>query len=441
MVHDGRGSSLRVPSEAQVGTRASFSVILKAIFRALLAMPAAAALAACSIVPGGGPQQSAVEQGAAMVALTPSEGAAKLDYALVHVNGDMAKSLGRVVEARFGGSFGPRGGAQPLRIGAGDVLSITIFEAGPGGLFTAPATTGVRPGNFVELPPQTVGPDGRIQVPYAGGKKQDGSGSDAGTRNSGTISAIGRTPEQLAREIERVLAPLALEPQVVVTFREQRSAQVSVLGEVSAPAKLTINPLGERVLDMLARAGGPRYPAYETVVTLQRGGRREATSLTSLVKAPANNVFVQPGDTLYVQREQRYFVALGATGQNGLYFFDSENVNLSYAMGKAAGLLDERAEPSAVYLYRLESRQRLMRLGVDVAQFPGEMVPTIYTVNLRDPSALFLTQSMQMQDRDVVFVSNAAIVDATKFLQFIRIGLATVNEGAAIRHPFVANSN
>lgn len=192
---------------------------------------------------------------------------------------------------------------------------------------------------------------------------------------------------------------------------------------------------------MLARAGGPRYPAYETVVTLQRGGRRESTSLTSLVKAPANNVFVQPGDTLYVQREQRYFVALGATGQNGLYFFDSENVNLSYAMGKAAGLLDERAEPSAVYLYRLESRPRLMRLGVDVAQFPGEMVPTIYTVNLRDPSALFLTQSMQMQDRDVVFVSNAAIVDATKFLQFIRIGLATVNEGAAVRHPFVVNSN
>ena len=399
-------------------------VNLSALLRGFRATLVAAALAGCSVVPGGGPQQAAVEQGAATVVQTAPQGAAKLDYALVHVDGAMARALGRAVEPRFAGAFLDRGGPQSLRIGAGDVLGITIFEAGPGGLFTPPATSGVRPGNFVELPSQTVGPDGRISVPYAGG-------------DSDRIVARGLSPQQLSQEIERRLRSRALEPQVVVTFREQRSAQVAVLGEVAAPAKVTINPLGERVLDMLARAGGPRHPAYETVVVLQRGSSRASASLTTLVRDPSNNVYVRPGDTLYVQREQRYFVALGATGQNGLYFFDSENVNLSYAMGKAAGLLDERAEPSAVYLYRNESRRRLASLGVDVGSFHSETVPTIYTVNLRDPSALFLTQSIQMQDRDVIYVSNAAIVDATKFLQFLRIGIATVNDGAAVRHPFV----
>lgn len=396
------------------------SVALRQVSTTLKLYLVAALLGGCSIVPGSGPQSAAVEQGAATVVLPAPEGASTVGYAFVNLNAGIARSLGRIVEGRFEGVFTDRTGPGALRVGPGDVLAITIFEAGPGGLFTPPATSGVRPGNFVELPAQTIGRDGMISVPYAG-----------------SLQAAGLSPGQLERAIEARLKNRALEPQVVVTFREQRSSQVSVLGEVLAPAKVTINPMGERVLDLLARAGGPRYPSYETVVTLQRGSRKATVSLTTLVNAPSNNIYVQAGDTLYVRREQRSFTAMGATGQNGLYFFDSENVSLAYAMGKASGLLDERAEPGAVFVYRLESRRRLESMGIDVAQFHGEIVPTVYALNLRDPSSLFLTQSIQMQDRDVIFVGNAITVDITKFLQFLRIGIATVNEGAGVRAPFV----
>ena len=58
-------------------------------------------------------------------------------------------------------------GRPELRFGIGDVVSVTIFEAAAGGLFI-PTEAGVRPGNFVTLPDQTVDNDGNISVPYAG---------------------------------------------------------------------------------------------------------------------------------------------------------------------------------------------------------------------------------------------------------------------------------
>ena len=52
-------------------------------------------------------------------------------------------------------------------LGIGDVVSVTIFEAEPGGLFI-PLEASARPGNFITLPNQTVDSNGNITVPYAG---------------------------------------------------------------------------------------------------------------------------------------------------------------------------------------------------------------------------------------------------------------------------------
>jgi protein involved in polysaccharide export with SLBB domain len=55
---------------------------------------------------------------------------------------------------------------RQITLGIGDVVSVTIFEAEPGGLFV-PSDAGARPGNFVALPDQVVDPNGNITVPYA----------------------------------------------------------------------------------------------------------------------------------------------------------------------------------------------------------------------------------------------------------------------------------
>ena len=75
----------------------------------------------------------------------------------------------------------------PVKLGVGDVVSVTIFEAEPGGLFI-PSEPGARPGNFVTLPTQVVDNNGNITVPYAG-----------------TIRALGRTPSEVQEAINQAL--------------------------------------------------------------------------------------------------------------------------------------------------------------------------------------------------------------------------------------------
>jgi hypothetical protein len=67
------------------------------------------------------------------------------------------------------------------------VVSVTIFEAEPGGLFV-PSDAGARPGNFVTLPDQVVDTNGTITVPYAG-----------------KIRAVGRTPAEVQDAISEAL--------------------------------------------------------------------------------------------------------------------------------------------------------------------------------------------------------------------------------------------
>jgi polysaccharide export outer membrane protein len=390
-------------------------------FRAAACVALGLALGACTILPSQGPEATRIasKASASSGAFDNTGENPRVAYAFVPVTEPVLLAAARSgLGNRLAGRLSDRRGPSRLTIGAGDIVTFTIFEAAPGGLFTPPASAGARPGNFVELPPQAVGRDGAISIPYAG-----------------TINVVGRTPSEVERTIEGRLKNRAIEPQVILTIREQRALQASVLGEVNAAAKLTLNPQGERVLDLIARAGGPRFPAYETLVSVQRGGQRAQTSLATLVKEPSNNIYVQPGDSIFLTREQRYFVALGASGQNGLFNFDAERVTLSYAMGKAGGLLDERADPGAVFIYRLESRKLLHSLGIDTSNIPanGEMVPTIYAINLREPSGLFLTQAWTMQDKDVIFVANAVSVEITKFLQFLRVGINTVREAASAR--------
>ncbi|MEI9915753.1 MAG: polysaccharide biosynthesis/export family protein [Methylovirgula sp.] len=185
--------------------------------------------------------------------------------------------------------------------GVGDVVSITIFEAQAGGLFI-PAQAGIRPGNFVTLPDQIVDNAGNISVPYAG-----------------PIRAAGKTNVQIQNEIIARIKNRAIDPQVIVTATQQRSSFVSVMGEVNAPVRYPSFLAGaqDRITDALTRAGGIKGQGYETWVILERGHRRMTIPFENLIMDASNNVYVQPGDRIYVYREQQKFIALGAVGSAG----------------------------------------------------------------------------------------------------------------------------
>ncbi|MET4456764.1 polysaccharide biosynthesis/export family protein [Bradyrhizobium sp. RT3b] len=357
--------------------------------------------AGCAIMPMSGPEDHVIK----------SEHTKNgPEYGLVTLTPTVVDILKEYGPGAIAGSFPDNRPPPSIKFGIGDVVAVSIFEAAAGGLFI-PAEAGVRPGNFVALPNQNVDSAGFITVPYAG-----------------AVKAAGRTPSEIQQDIVKAIGNRAIEPQVVVSLVTQNTSLISVLGEVNQPTRLTANAAGERVLDVISRAGGPKGQGWETWVTLERHGKRATVPFGALVYTPANNVWVHPGDTIYVYREPQIFLAFGASGQQGQFPFDMWKINMAQAMAKAGGLLDGQAEPSGVYLYRREPRELAERLGVDCSKFVGPTVPVVYNADFRDPAAYFLATKFDMRDKDVLFAANAATVDTAKFLQFVRVVIATAND-------------
>jgi polysaccharide biosynthesis/export protein len=395
------------------------------------------ATASCTELPISGPYDSTIVQGATTAALRSPESVA-YEYALVDLDACVVSHVFDIDGGSFHASFGNRRGPDPaVLVGPGDVLQVTVFESKSGGLFI-PADSGTRPGNFVTFPPMTVDYYGSIAVPYGG-----------------QIKAAGRSVQQIERAIEDRLSDRAIEPRVVVTLAEQNASAVSIVGEVNAAKKTRITQAGERILDMIAHAGGPHYPGYETYVTLQRGGRKATIYFNTLIDHPEENIYAAAGDTIYVFREPRRFIAFGAvgvavgvgassalTGLSSLFTFDQDRLTLAEGVGKAGGLLDYRANPAQVFLYRLEARQSLEAMGVDLTRFPPtqKLIPTVYRANFRDPSSYFFAQQFPMRNKDIIYASNADSVEVVKFVDYVTsfAGGATVVavDGGAARHGF-----
>ena len=360
------------------------------------------ACSGCALMPASGPQSFNV------TGLSEGE-PVTLPYALVKLEPSVLKVLGEA-RPRLSTAFANRTPPKAFRFGIGDTVSVTIFEAAAGGLFI-PAEAGVRPGNFVTIPNQAVDNNGNISVPYAG-----------------NVQARGRTPPEVQQSIVDALKNRAIEPQAVVSLVDQRASLISVLGDVKASGRFPASSSGERILDVVTRAGGPSAQGYDTWVTLERQGHRASVPFGALVYEPSNNIFVIPSDTIYLYSEPQTFVAFGAAGTQGHYKFDAWRVSLAEAVGKHGGLNDLQADPGNVFLYRGETREVAGRLGVDVSKYKGPIIPIIYHVNFRDPSGYFQAQAFEMRNKDVIYTSNAISVETTKFLNYLRTIMATVND-------------
>lgn len=396
------------------------------------AVCAASLMAGCAALPRSGPDDERIRRSAAVhisdIRCTEAEIAAaaarptemtrtfcyvggELQYILVDIEQPILAFVNDPGPGAFRGTFGGgRGGAPELRVGVGDVVQVSIFESAAGGLFV-PAEAGSRPGNFIALAPQTVDQTGTISVPYAG-----------------QIRAAGRSLPQIQAAIEAALKERAIEPQAIVALTEQRANQVAVVGQVNAPNTFALSPAGNRVLDVVARAGGSQCAGHNTFVTLQRGGRSSTVFFNTLVENARENIFVAPGDTVYVFCEERTFLAFGATGESAVFRFEADRLSLAQGVAKAGGLLDERADPKHVFLYRLEDRDTLARLGIDLSQVaPGlKAIPTIYRADLREPTGFFLAQNFPLTDDDIIYISNADSVELLKLLTVINAVAETV---------------
>jgi polysaccharide export outer membrane protein len=194
--------------------------------------------------------------------------------------------------ALIGCSGPPKGGTEvaPMRtdpgrtgnasqdeyiIGAGDQLSVFVYrnpDLSEGGV--------------------AVRPDGRISTPLI----ED-------------MMAAGKTPKQLARDLEQRLAKFIQDPNVTVIVRSfigPPDRQVRVIGEATEPTAIPYRDHMTLLDVMIATHGLTKYAAGNraVIVRIDPDGKRRsiAVKLSDLIKDGdiSQNIEMQPGDTLIV---------------------------------------------------------------------------------------------------------------------------------------------
>src|SRR5215217_6263524 len=144
--------------------------------------------AGCSSLPTAGPTVKEVRQ----QELADNQ----LRFALVDIDDNVVTVQTAAPPESFSARFKKYGRPPQPKIGVGDTLTVSIWEAAGGGLFgPASSIEGVSPGSRnVTIPEQVAGRDGMITVPFAG-----------------QIPVVGRTPFEVQRAIEQRLSEKAIE--------------------------------------------------------------------------------------------------------------------------------------------------------------------------------------------------------------------------------------
>lgn len=159
-------------------------------------------------------------------------------------------------------------------IGPGDSLRIFVYQA-------PDLSGGVA-----------VRPDGRISVPLVG-----------------DITAAGKQPMVLAKELETILKKYVHAPTVTVivnSFVGPLERQIRIIGEATDPSAMPYRD-GMTLLDvMIATRGVTKFAAGNRAVVIRRGEDGSSTSipvrLSDLIKDGdfRANIEMQPGDTLII---------------------------------------------------------------------------------------------------------------------------------------------
>jgi polysaccharide biosynthesis/export protein len=282
--------------------------------------------------------------------------------------------------------------AVPISIAPGDVLRVRIFERYGGNIFPTLNSQG-----GADLGVQRVGSDGTITLPFVG-----------------TVPVAGLDLTQAEQRIrDRVNATNKVQdPEVIVDFESPRAHTVVVSGEVKKPGRISILEGVRTVIDAINMAGGPAVgagtaPSNQVEVIVRRNGQVILTAQLSDLLA-GSDIPVERGDEIVVRPNARVYTVLGAVQKSGNVEMTKATLSLLEALGNVGGLMDQRANKTGVYVFRMG----------DLQTNPTARA-RVFRLDLFQPVSIFVAQQFGVQARDVVYVTNAPLYEYDKVLTSI----------------------
>lgn len=259
------------------------------------------------------------------------------------------------------------------RIGAGDVLSIVVWDHPE---LTAPF------GSFNNVQDQgnVVREDGSIFYPFVG-----------------KVMVAGRTARSIQEELSVKLAEFIESPQLDVRVVNYRSQRYFVTGSVSQPGTFPVTDVPVRVVEAIGMAGGLLPDADLFDVTLSRGDESFNIPLFDTLYNGdlSGNALLQNGDLLHIApNELRRVFVMGEVTRPVTLPMTNRSMTLTQALGEAGGIAETRADGRGVYVVR-------------DSDYDG--IIDVYQLDVSEAWALALGDQFLLQPRDIIYVSAAPI--------------------------------
>lgn len=287
--------------------------------------------------------------------------------------------------------IGHAGGFSAERIAAGDQIDLTIWDSSDNSLLTSPQQ------KTVDLKGSKVTPSGEIFVPYLD-----------------KIRVAGMTLDDARQAVQDKMEAIIPSAQVQLSVTPGRKNSVDLVGGVNKPGSYPLADRNTTVLSLLSLGGGASAALENPLVRLNRDRSTYAISLSRLYAEPGLDTVIRGGDKVVVEEDPRYFIAIGASGQQNLFPYTRARITAIEALATIGGISSTRANPKGVLVLR-EYPPSALSAGT---RGPRK-TRVVFAIDLTTADGVFSAGKFQINPGDVIFPTESPITTAQTIFSLI----------------------